>query len=350
MIFCRQIFFIRGKGLPRSFRAGLLVFTLILTGVLAHAQTREFNEGRIRLVINEYTGRYSLFYLTNESQNQYEPLFSHQDTRTSFIAVNVNDRIYRLGESSSFKTSVQAQGENPVVVFVSQFLEVKQIFSFIKTSGSPVCDGIKITVQIENISGEQAMVGLRMLIDTSLGEGWGKVPFYTEKQSVTGEIIIPRSAGSGASGDKLWFSRGERASLMGSIVLGGEKNPAPDLLHFANWKKLYDIPWKAVYSQGRNFNMPPYSINDSAVSYYFEPVPLAAGNSLGYSICLGAENPLGFAAESAVVSERDIDMRLLNNLLEKLDQYLSGLIVMNEEDLAAIEQTISQIKNRYGLR
>ncbi|MDR1319070.1 MAG: hypothetical protein LBJ90_05550, partial [Treponema sp.] len=120
----------------------------------------------------------------------------------------------------------------------------------------------------------------------------GKIPFIVDNQRITAETIVP----GGASGAR-WVSKNEHLSLMGSIYRPDGR--APDFLHFANWKRLNEIPWKMPYSSGRNFNFLPYSIGDSAVCYYYEPLSLAPGNEINCSILLASEDPAGFAGPTA---------------------------------------------------
>jgi hypothetical protein len=217
---------------------------------MARAGALEIKEGLIRLNIHELSGRFSLYYLTDPGTGRYDPLFTHQDPRTSFLAVNVNGRIYRLGEASAFGIQIEKQPAFAAIVFESAFLRVRQEFSFIKTPGSPESNGVRILVRIENKDARQVPVGVRLLLDTNLGEGSGKVPFSTDKQQISSETML-----SGEDADRWWISGNDRLSLMGSVFAGTARKP--DYIHFANWKRLNDLPWKTGYTPGRTFNYPP---------------------------------------------------------------------------------------------
>ncbi|GHV94735.1 hypothetical protein AGMMS50293_10550 [Spirochaetia bacterium] len=326
-------------------KPGRFVFVLLIAGFVLRSGSlaaADFSEGRMRLSIHENTGRFSLYYLSDVSEQHYEPLFTAQDPRTSFIAININDRIYRLGESSAFR--IIADEHQPLLVFESPFLTVQESFSFIKTAGSTETNGVKITIRIENTAALQASIGMRFLLDTSLGEGAVRIPFVTEKQNIVSETIIDR-----ASFEKNWVSRNDQVSLMGSFSGAGDREP--DFLHFANWKRLNDVPWEAGYSRGRSFSFPPYSIGDSAVCYYYEPAPLPSGKFFTCSVFLATEDPAGFDLGRAIsTTGLDADLALMRELLERLDRYLSGQIQISEEELAAIEQSITRIKARRGFR
>jgi hypothetical protein len=322
----------------------------------------DFFSGRIKLVIHENTGYFSLYYLTDIPQQRdvhlwrYEPFFVDNDPRTSFLAVTVNDRTYRLGESSSFRVRIPANAAHPAIVFESAFLSVTQEFVFIRTAGSTAANGVRMTVKLENRGTAQAFAGFRFLLDTSLGEGSGLSPFTIGQQIVSTEFVID-SQGN----EPYWISRNNRIGLMGSVW--PEEGPKPDTIHFANWKRLSEVPWKLTFSPGRNFNYLPYSINDSAVSYVFDPQPLASGASRNYVILLSMMDENGFyqvadASDNSPLSpnvlstgnSREQDLITLRDLITRLDENLSGRLVLSNEELAEIETIIAGLKARYGIR
>jgi hypothetical protein len=334
----------------------------------------ESKDGYIRLLIDKSTGGFSLFFLTDESSMTYEPLFNHRDPSASFLAVNLNGKIYRLGESRSFTTKVETVNGNPAVIYASEFMLIKKIFSPVITTDSPITNGIKITITIENKYVMPVSVGLRMLIDTNLGEGRGKIPFITDNLAITEEKIIDIK-----SGESYWVSRGANVSVMGSIINpGNESTKEPDFLHFANWKKLNDVPWKAAYYEGKSFNLSPYSIGDSAVCYYYEPDTLERDETFTYIIYLTTEDkawympkipmkaPVAASANkpeqktteepvkiiveynsSGNNFEREADLLTLRKLQDTIKKFISGEIILNEQDLAEIELSIARIKNKY---
>jgi len=244
------------------------------------------DEGHIRLVLNEKTGNFSLYFLSDPQTASYEPLFNINEPLASFLSVNADGNIYHLGKSRQFKTKVIRLDGEPALVFESSFARITQSFTPYKTSGSSTVNGVMITIKIQNISPQRASLGVRMLLDTTLGEGRKKVPFLTNTQVVSSEVLL-----EGNSNEKFWLSRGGKVTLMGSIVNPVESlGKGPDLVHIANWKRLNDSPWRLNYSKGRSFNNLPHSINDSAVCYYFGPEFLDRDKILTYTVYLTTED------------------------------------------------------------
>ncbi|MDR1100042.1 MAG: hypothetical protein LBL28_06120 [Treponema sp.] len=347
---------------PVFFPALCLVF--LFGGISAGLGAVDFTSGCVRLTLHKDTGRFSFYYTPDLSGEKFDPLFVTQDPRTTFFSLISNDKTYRLGESAAFRFRLEEDGLNPSIVFESAFLRVREEFAFIKTAGSSLDNGIQITLSLENLSPQQVSLGLRFLVDTNLGEGvHGAAPFFTDKRPIDSETLITLN-----DDDRWWVSRNDKLSLMGNISAGVERRP--DLVHFANWKRLNDAPWKTSVSTGRNFNYLPYSIGDSAVCYYYEPRPLSRGDTLRYTILLAAEDENGFVSygdkgkdisppsDKTVplsgdlplpAGSKEADLALLKELINRIDQYVAGEISLTEEELALMETTAARLKARYGL-
>jgi hypothetical protein len=343
------------------------------------------DDGYIRLVLNEKNGCFSLYYLSDPKTMSYEPLFNAEEPAASFLSVFVDNKVYKLGSSRKFKTRIERDKGDTSLIFESSFLKVTQIFSPVKTSSSQAANGVMITINIQNTATQRSFVGARMLLDTNLGEGMKKVPFLTNRQVVSSELLI-----EGNSDEKFWISRGKNTALMGSIVnpVDDDDNlsvgKGPDIVHIANWKRLKDAPWRLNYSQGRSFNNLPHSAGDSAVCYYFGPEMLDLNKVLSYTFFLTTEDTAWYNVPASAVAaapvqkqepvnqtyippvhispvnipaieaqaqieaeaaDEDEDTIVLLKLQEILNQFIDGYIFLNEHDLSEIEKAIDRRRN-----
>jgi hypothetical protein len=321
---------------------------------------QEFTEGRIKLVLYESTGRFSLYYMTDTANRRYEPFFVDHDPRTSFLTLIADDRTYKLGEASAFKISIRSGQADPAIIFEAPFMAVTEEFSFIRTAGSELANGVRVTLTAENRSSQTMNVGLRFLLDTSLGEE-ERGHFETDRRSITGETRF-----SPAGGDRQWYSRNKNYGLMGSITGQGENGP--DSVLVSNWKRLNDAPWKTAVSEGRNFNLLPYSVNDSAVAYYFEPAALPRGAARTGTLLLAAGDSRGFApgggeelsgnslAEILGIIERsggtaedlDRDLSALGKLVALIDGYIASGADLSDQELDALETALNRLRALYS--
>jgi hypothetical protein len=334
----------------------LLLLALMAAPLLEAA---EYTRGRIKLVLHEDSGRFSLYGLSD--RERYEPLFVDQDPRTSFLTLLVDERAYKMGDASSFRVRIEEGAPGPSLIFESSFLLVTQQFTFIKTPGAAENNGIKISIGIENRAAQQREIGARFVLDTSLGESLSGPHFVTDSRGIGAETLV-----DGKGPDRWWVSRNDRLSLMGNI-----RDEGPDSLLFANWKRISEVPWKMGYLAGRNFTLPPYSVNDSAVCYYFEPLPLARGETRLCSLMLALGDGGGFSSpgsggesafsrildESAAFAEtedpadmsREQALALLEELIEQIDSRIQSGVITDTE-INVIELIIQRLKTRYGFQ
>jgi hypothetical protein len=305
----------------------------------------ELYEGIIKLTVNEKTGSFSMYCLSDPETLKYQPLFNDKEARASFIAVNVDGTIYRLGQTNVFRPRVESINGNPVVVFESVDLSITETFTPVRTTGSRETNGIKITITIQNNGNSPVSAGLRMFLDTQLGEKNKDFHFITNRQMISKETLF-----NAGSEELFWVSKNENYSLMGSILapvsLSGASSKPPDYVHFANWRRLYNVPWTLSYKPGRSFNYRPYSLRDSAVSYYWEPAQLEAGNSFSYSIYLATEDFTwyGLAQPTSGRTYSNANLLLMYQLQETLNKFINGQIYLDEYELDEIERTIDEIR------
>jgi len=330
----------------------------------------EITDGFVRLVLFENTGSFSLFYVPDTNSAVYKPLFISRSPKSSYLTLSVNGKIHRLGESNAFSSSIERYEENPALVFKSDTLTITQVFSPVRTPNSPNANGIKISIIAENTSDDDISLGLKFLLDTELGETKGMLPFITNNYNITSELLLDKD-----SGEKYWMSQNDLVSLMGSIVNPLDSNAViPDYVHFANWKRLYDAPWKLRPYEGRSFTFHPYSVNDSAVCYFYEPEFLTGLNTRTYTIFLTTEdaswyfdndfketrlylitnpftnsvrisilddNGLRDASREGLIVEQ-VTMEKLNNIF---DRFIAQEILLEKEDLDEIEKYVKNFRN-----
>ncbi|MCL2271584.1 MAG: hypothetical protein FWC19_02100 [Treponema sp.] len=339
------------------FRRSLTILILLFFNFI-NLCAFEYSNGNIKLYINEKTGNFSLYYLDNPDTLSYVPLFNAAEPRASYLSVSLDGRVYKLGQSNTFRTRLESESENPVVTYESMNLTITKSFTPVKTSSSQEVNGVKIAITITNTGGKTVSAGLRMLLDTHLGEGKNDNHFVTDRQTITRETLL-----DGTSGELFWVSKNQNFSLMGSLIdpLNGNAK-APDNVHFANWRRLYNVPWTLSYVSNRSMDNRPYSIQDSAVCYFYNPAQLDAGESFVYAIILSTEDYQGYGLASSdgrevqayagtdeftytlTTSDSNDDLKMMLMLQETLKKFIAGEIYLDAQDLDEIERTINGLR------
>ena len=133
-------------------------------------------------------------------------------------------------------------------------------------------DTVRIAVTATNTTGEALSPGLRIMLDTMIGQN-DQAPFFVPG---SGNFNTEREF----LGDQMpayWKSFEapdyNQASLKGQGIVTGEDAVKPDRLVFATWPNIKDSAWDYRVD-------PNLLVGDSAVALYWEPRELAAGASV----------------------------------------------------------------------
>jgi hypothetical protein len=317
----------------------------------------DIREGRVRVVIDDRSGRMALYYLDDPARSRYTALLYDQESSTTYPTLMIDQRTYKLGESPEFRTNVSRQPTGALVEYRSSFCVVKFTLKPIAASGSGAADSLAITVQIENISERDYSTGLRYLFDTWLGERSSKHLSIPTLGSVSGEMAL-----SGVYADDWLESPGDAVSL---VVLLDRPATKPDKILFGNWKRINDTPWSFDVNPSRAFTLLPYSINDSAIALFYEPQPLRRGATRKIDLFLGTNTVKSmlpakstdagwFSIDSstrpgestAIPLAVMTDLILARKLLKDLNDLLAAGLDPSPADLAAFEETLRRLEDR----
>ena len=165
------------------------------------------------------------------------------------------------------------------------------------------------------------------------------------------------------------------ADQMGlEVMLAGSTGVTPpDRVVFANWKRLSDAPWSYDTSVARNFSLLPYSVNDSAVSQYYDPRPVAKGAETTITLALGKFTQEGFSVSASPVAQASsvpdvqasaapvaqsagaprapvsdpqsvrAELSTVNDILSKIDGALASGTPLSDDELAQVESTLKDL-------
>jgi hypothetical protein len=339
-------------------QAAAALTALALSATAVPAAALEAKEGLVRLVVNETSARVSLYRLIDVAKNRYESLLFDQDPRTSFMTLNVDGRTVKLGDSSDYRFSVSRTDQGAVIEFKSAACAVRQTVAFAKSAGSALADGVRVSIEIENLSERDSSVGLRYLLDTWLGEKSGAHFSTDQRPRVVEETAIPSDA------PDAWISSpGDKASFM--VELSSKDRQKPDRVVLANWKRLSDAPWSFEPNPQRNFTLIPYSINDSAMSLYWEPAVLPRGGVRKLGFAMGtfseggypegvvktateeifASTVLGAAPPDAATS-LGADLVAVRDLIQGIDRAIAAGGEILPQEIAAWKKILDRLEER----
>ena len=202
-----------------------------------------------------------------------------------------------MGESSEFKEKSESVPGGARFIWKSNFLQVTETFTFIPSLDSTVSTGVRIDLSMKNLSEQDISAGARFLFDTYLGEP-GNVHF----RASDGTQIVKERTISAADKIQWWLSpiAGDPDGFGLQVMTGGDGITVPDRVVFANWKRLSDASWAYETSAARDFNLLPYSMNDSAAAQYYEPRRIPRSGEATITLLLGLYSKAGYSANAVV--------------------------------------------------
>ncbi|NLG83947.1 MAG: hypothetical protein GX493_04920 [Firmicutes bacterium] len=306
----------------------IFLFTLIATiggSVEGNEATVGLGNEAIRLVVNntdDGRGRFAVEVTGGDPtrpDDDGEPLiYGRPIPWTSYTTLRLDGQVYAFGGPTVRRAGKGLPtGEEllpPVIqegairtIWRYGDLEVIQQLSIVEgpTTGQP--DTARIAYTFLNRGGLSHRVGLRVVLDTMLGENDG-APFRVgERQILTDEVLGGRAI------EPYWqaFDSLEQPRVIAQGTLAGGELVPPDRIYFTNWGTLADAPWEASLFPGRDFTRTGEFELDSAVALLWEERELPPGGSLTFTTYYGlggvtiakGELMLGLTAPATVRSE-----------------------------------------------
>lgn len=323
----------------------------------------ELTEGRIRLVLHEASGRFSVDYRPDLESERYVPLIDSTDPRTSGLWIRDGNDVYRLGSAPRFDLRVERQaGGRAAFVWTSSVLRITQRFSFVTSTSARLANGVLTELIIENVSEVPREVGARYLFDTYLAESRQAHFVLAGGTRVRSETEITPRAG------RSWYATPspESEDVGFQQLIAGEGITRPERVVLANWKRLSETTYDYRVDEDRTFSLLPYSIDDSAAAVYYGAERIAPGGSRRITTLVGNLDRDGYAdysvarTGSAELLERaregasaELDPRTareelvsVNDLLDEIETLLSDQTELDDEDVEVVEEILRQLENR----
>jgi len=346
--------------------SGLLTFILLFFGIINFVFSTDITEGKIKLSIDENQGSFIPYYLANINTGEYIPLLFDKDPETTFLSIMVDNKIYRMGNTSIFSNEFSLTSSGAEIVWTSTVLKITENFSFLKSKKSSLSDGFKITITVENISDNTNYIGISYLFDTYLGEEQNSHFFTDTGTQITSENSYSRNFPA------YWVSPSKNSNLSGlQGMVRGSGITVPSKIIFANWKRLKDNLWNFTIKKSRNFNLIPYSINDSAVAFIYDPTRIESHHARTVVLAMGGYTNSSFNASESIkdsgidslfdktlTTEQDpqntetsvkTDLISITDLLKKIDNYLEYPDNISQGEIDLIKQILETLKQRKTL-
>ena len=179
--------------------------------------------------------------------------------------IQIDGVVYRYGESTGvFEDKPQLQGDAIVSRWLVEGVSVGQSFRLVEGSDTGNPDTIMVEYTISGQEGDERNVGLKMFLDTLLGDNDGAPFSLADKGTITREIAFEQS-----DIPDFWYATDSLSNptVRAQGTLRGDDLTTPGRIVFADLGNLSLKEWD--YDP-----RPDFTIKDSAVLLYWPAAPL----------------------------------------------------------------------------
>ncbi len=292
----------------------IFIFLFLFFAVFIFTQTtfaseitviEEDNHGNIRLendyiaiIVNQDENAMGRFAVETtggdpmKTEDENMPLiYGRPQPWPSYTTIKINGENYVFGGETGrragrdglygqVKTPPQViEGEKILTVTDYDGILVEQILSFSRGITTGLYDSARIEYRIENTTEQEKEIGIRIMLDTMLGENDG-APFMVRDQTVDTDRRI-----AGEDLPDFWQAF-DSISTPTVISQGTFRRPevtVPEAVYFSDWGSLADGIWNFDFNPGQEFIRAGGFDIDSAMAMYWNPETLLPGESRVYS-------------------------------------------------------------------
>src|SRR6056297_4195407 len=224
-----------------------------------------------------------------ENDDNKPLIYGRPNPWTSYTSLWINEERYvfggrterRAGDDAKYGNVIQEPTvENNKIITKTSFgdIIVEQILSIVRSSTTGLADSAQIQYRIINQGDQEEKVGLRVMLDTMLGENDG-APFRLGEDTISTDSLYYNK-----QLDDFWQAfdsiSDPQVTSQGSFI--GPDVSTPDRVYFSDWGSLADGVWDFDFNPGQEFvRKGEYEI-DSAMAMYWVPEIIGPGETQTY--------------------------------------------------------------------
>jgi hypothetical protein len=246
----------------------------------------------------EETGRFAVDVTGGDqerSDDDNKPLiYGRPKPWTSFTTIRIDGANYVFGKPTIRRSGAKLPGgailggpktEANRLVMACEYgpILVEQALGITRSPSTGALDTAKIQYTVINRGSVPAEVGLRVMLDTMVGDNDG-APFRIGSHEVTGDFEM-----AGAAAPDFWqaFDSLAKPAVIAQGTLKGGDVTTPDRLVFTNWGKAADHPWEIPLKPGADFTRTGEDELDSSLVMFWQPRTVNPGEPLTVVIYYG---------------------------------------------------------------
>ena len=281
----------------------LIILIPMLTGISSaqdniETKVDEYNNLRMKneyiaIVINQNDNSKGRFAVETtggapykESDKNKPLVYGRPNPWTSYTTIRIDGKNYIFGGETERRAGKDANYgdliKEPVVednTIKSSYrindILVEQNLTIVKSSTTGLYDTAQIKYKLTNNSEKDKNIGLRVMLDTMLGENDG-APLRMGEEAITTDKLFSKNE---LSNFYQAFDSISEPKVTSQGTLKGPSVTVPDNVYFSDWGSLADGSWDFDFNPGEEFIRKGGYEVDSAVAMYWEDNKLAPGES-----------------------------------------------------------------------
>lgn len=280
-----------------------LSFLLLLGAGSAYAKFVQLSNDYVMVGVDSDTGRFIMETVQGDTSVPYDdfkPLLYSKAPPTSMTTVSVDGEFYIFGsDDGDFRKRPYLDGKKIVSEWSVKDISVIQEISVVRGTTTGLDDTMLINYKIANKSGRKAKVGLRLLLDTALGDTEPKAFGIPGQGNVDRETQLFQDAIPA-----YWycFDDYNNPVIRAQGTVQGNGAIKPDMVVFASWDRFFENKWDITIDSTRDFRRTGTTQYDSSVGLYFNPIDVDKEQQVFFSTLYGVYGTSFFTDKDMLLS------------------------------------------------
>lgn len=264
--------------------------------------TKSISNDYIEFSVNEDTGFFSIATLEGHPQkkadNNMDLLYDGSSVETSFTTVRIDGDDYIFGQdyglfditSSRAESTVDAVNNTITTVWNIKDITITQIAELSRTENTLHTGNVFLKYVVENTSNKTHNIGIRVMLDNSLGEIDAPVTLVQKEVAPISKETEFISNGRDPGANIRYIDSYEQPTKEAYITLSDKEAVAtPDKIVVGHWYNIASTKWD--YTPDKDFSFDTgfnsYGTADTATALYWEETEYEPGYKSGASVTYG---------------------------------------------------------------
>ena len=274
----------------------LLLFSTIGLAKVDEEGNLELSNEYISIFVNQNENNRGRFAIDvtggapmRDGDNGKPLIYGHPTPWTSYTTIKIDGKNYvfggksnkRAGKGANYGELVKAptiEDNRIITEYKYGQVVVTQILTFVKSTTTGLPDTAQIRYRVTNQAEKAKEIGLRVMIDTMLGENDG-APFRIKNKAITYDKLYTAS-----KIPSFWqaFDTLNNPKVTAQGTIKGQGLTEPTEVYFADWGSLADGVWDFDFNPNQEFLRKGEFELDSAMALFWQSQKLAPGETKDY--------------------------------------------------------------------